>query len=103
MKDYFSTHFKLGVLGGGQLGKMLLTETRKYDIYTCILDPSPEAPCRIGSNEFYTGDLKDYQTVYDFGKKVGVLARLPLVFKRDRIVTGKNASGITGDYFPRFV
>ena len=73
MKDYFSTNYKLGVLGGGQLGKMLLTETRKYDIYTCILDPSPEAPCRLGSNKFYTGDLKDYQTVYDFGKKVDLL------------------------------
>jgi hypothetical protein len=40
--------------------------------------------------------------VYDFGKKVEVLARLSLVFKRDRIVTVKNASRITGDYFPRF-
>jgi 5-(carboxyamino)imidazole ribonucleotide synthase len=36
VKNYFSSNFKLGVLGGGQLGKMLLAETQKFDIYTCI-------------------------------------------------------------------
>ena len=71
--NYFSSNFKLGILGGGQLGKMLLAETRKFDIYTCVLDPSNEAPCKIGSNEFYKGDLMDFDTVYSFGKKVDVL------------------------------
>ena len=73
LMDYFSSQFKLGILGGGQLGKMLLTETRKFDVYTCVLDPSNEAPSKIGSNEFYQGDLMDYETVYEFGKKVDVL------------------------------
>ena len=71
--NYFSSNFKLGILGGGQLGKMLLNETRKFDIYTCVLDNSNEAPCKIASNEFYQGDLMDFETVYDFGKKVDVL------------------------------
>lgn len=71
--NYFSSSFKLGILGGGQLGKMLLNETRKFDVYTCVLDPSDEAPAKIACNEFYQGDLMDYQTVYDFGKKVNVL------------------------------
>lgn len=70
---YFSSNFKLGILGGGQLGKMLLNETRKLDIYTCVLDPSNEAPCKIASNEFTQGDLMDYDTVYNFGKKVNIL------------------------------
>ncbi|WP_434037702.1 5-(carboxyamino)imidazole ribonucleotide synthase [Formosa sp. 4Alg 33] len=71
--NYFSSNFKLGILGGGQLGKMLLTETRKFDIHTCILDPSEEAPCKVGSNEFQIGDLMDYDAVYNFGKQVDVL------------------------------
>ncbi|WP_419213854.1 5-(carboxyamino)imidazole ribonucleotide synthase [Maribacter sp. X9] len=71
--DYFSSDFKLGILGGGQLGKMMLYETRKWDIYTKILDSSPEAPCRISSNEFVQGSLLDFDTVYDFGKGVDVL------------------------------
>lgn len=71
--NYFSSNFKLGILGGGQLGKMLLTETRKFDIYTCVLDPSDEAPSKIACNEFTQGDLMDYDTVVNFGKNVDVL------------------------------
>jgi 5-(carboxyamino)imidazole ribonucleotide synthase len=71
--NYFSSDFKLGILGGGQLGKMLLTETRKFDIQTYVLDPSDEAPCKIGSNKFFQGSLMDFDTVYNFGKQVDVL------------------------------
>ena len=73
MKNYFSSDFRLGVLGGGQLGRMLLTETQKLDIFTCILDPSLEAPCAEICNEFHQGDLLDFETVYNFGKKVNLL------------------------------
>jgi 5-(carboxyamino)imidazole ribonucleotide synthase len=71
--NYFSSDFKLGILGGGQLGKMMLTDTRKFDIQTYVLDPSDEAPCKIGSNKFFKGDLMDFDTVYNFGKQVDVL------------------------------
>jgi 5-(carboxyamino)imidazole ribonucleotide synthase len=71
--NYFSSDFKLGILGGGQLGKMLLAETRKFDIQTYVLDPSEEAPSRIACNKFFQGDLMDFETVYDFGKQVDVL------------------------------
>lgn len=71
--NYFSSDFKLGILGGGQLGKMLLTETRKFDIQTVVLDPSAEAPSRFGCNAFYKGSLIDYDTVYQLGKMVDLL------------------------------
>ena len=71
--NYFSSDFKLGILGGGQLGKMLLAETRKFDIQTYVLDPSAEAPSRFGATEFFVGDLMDFEIVYQFGKKVDVL------------------------------
>jgi 5-(carboxyamino)imidazole ribonucleotide synthase len=71
--NYFSSDFKLGILGGGQLGKMLLFDTRKFDIQTYVLDPSDEAPCKIACNHFFQGDLMDFDTVYNFGKKVDVL------------------------------
>ena len=73
VKNYFSSNFKLGILGGGQLGKMLLSETQKFDIHTCILDASKEAPCADICNEFVVGDLMDFNTVYNFGKKVDLL------------------------------
>ena len=71
--SYFSTDFTLGILGGGQLGKMLLTETLKYDIRTIVLDPSAEAPARFGCHTFFQGDLMDYNTVYQFGKQADLV------------------------------
>ncbi len=71
--QYSSSSFKLGILGGGQLGKMMTVHTRKMDIHTLILDPSEKAPARLSCNTFFQGDLLDYDTVYEFGKKVDVL------------------------------
>ncbi len=73
MTNYFSSHFKLGILGGGQLGRMLLTETQKFDIYTCVLDASEVAPCKAYCDEFHQGSLLDFDTVYNFGKQVDLL------------------------------
>jgi 5-(carboxyamino)imidazole ribonucleotide synthase len=71
--NFFSTNKKLGILGGGQLGKMLLYSTRKWDIRTFVLDPNYEAPAKLACDVFIQGDLTDYQTVLDFGKKVDIL------------------------------
>ncbi len=73
MTNFFSSNFKLGILGGGQLGKMMLYDTRKYDIQTYVLDPSQDAPCKIACDHFQQGNLMDYDTVYSFGKKVDIL------------------------------
>jgi len=71
--EYFSSDFTLGILGGGQLGKMMLYETRKWDIRTKVMDASEEAPCKIACDEFVKGSLLDFDAVYDFGKDVDVL------------------------------
>lgn len=71
--DYFSSDFKLGILGGGQLGKMMLYETRKFDIHTKVLEASDQAPCKIACDEFILGNLMDFDAVYNFGKQVDVL------------------------------
>ncbi len=73
MKNYYSSDFKLGVLGGGQLGRMLLAETQKLDIYTSILDSNKNAPCAQICNNFVIGDLLDFEAVYNFGKTVDLL------------------------------
>ncbi|MFS4416656.1 5-(carboxyamino)imidazole ribonucleotide synthase [Maribacter sp. 2307ULW6-5] len=72
-KDFFSSDFTLGILGGGQLGKMMLYETRKWDIATKVMDASTEAPCKVACNEFVLGDLMDFDAVLAFGKNVDVL------------------------------
>ena len=73
VKNYYSSDFKLGILGGGQLGRMLLSETQKLDIYTSILESNKDAPCAEICNNFVVGDLLDYKTVYNFGKTVDLL------------------------------
>ncbi len=73
MMEFFSTSKTLGILGGGQLGKMLLYTTRKWDIKTSVLDPNENAPAKLACDSFTKGDLTDFQAVYDFGKKVDVL------------------------------
>ena len=71
--SFFSTSKTIGILGGGQLGKMLLYDTRKWDIKTKVLDNNPNAPAKLSCDEFHVGDLMDYQTVLNFAKNIDVL------------------------------
>ncbi|MEX2512534.1 MAG: 5-(carboxyamino)imidazole ribonucleotide synthase [Cyclobacteriaceae bacterium] len=64
----------LGILGGGQLGRMLIQSAINYNIEVHILDPDPEAPCKNLSSRFVQGNLKDYDTVYDFGQSCDVIS-----------------------------
>ena len=64
---------KLGILGGGQLGRMLIQEAVNFNIHISVLDPSSNAPCAALANSFVVGNFNDYQTVLDFGKTVDVL------------------------------
>lgn len=70
---YFSSDFIIGILGGGQLGKMMLYDTQKFDVKTKVLDPNAQAPSRWSCSEFVQGDLMDFDTVVNFGKDVNVL------------------------------
>lgn len=64
---------KLGILGGGQLGRMLLEEAVDFNISSKVLDPDPDAPCKSICDEFVAGNFNDFKTVYDFGKTIDLL------------------------------
>ncbi|MFL5752543.1 MAG: 5-(carboxyamino)imidazole ribonucleotide synthase [Bacteroidia bacterium] len=59
---------KIGVLGGGQLGRMLIQSAVNYNLHIDILDPDPKAPCRHIASSFTRGSLTDFDSVYKFGK-----------------------------------
>lgn len=61
------------MLGGGQLGRMLLQSAIPLDLYIKVLDPDPDAPCRHIAAEFVCGSLYDFDTVVAFGKDCDVL------------------------------
>lgn len=63
---------KIGILGGGQLGRMFIQEALKYDDEFYVLDPTADCSCAYISR-FTQGDFNDYQTVIDFGKDKDVL------------------------------
>lgn len=73
MKNCFSTGFKIGILGGGQLGKMLIQAASAWDIDIYILDPTDDCPASKLATKFIKGDFKDYESVYNFGKLVDLI------------------------------
>lgn len=58
----------IGLLGGGQLGRMLLQEAANLDLKIAVMDPSEEAPCRNLTHQFVRADFRDFEAVYAFGK-----------------------------------
>ncbi|MBK8425369.1 MAG: 5-(carboxyamino)imidazole ribonucleotide synthase [Lewinellaceae bacterium] len=69
----FSTTQKIGILGGGQLGKMLCLAAAPWDFKTCILDASPDFPAGQVCSEFTVGDFNNYDNVLAFGRDKDVL------------------------------
>jgi 5-(carboxyamino)imidazole ribonucleotide synthase len=73
MKQTISSSFRLGILGGGQLGKMLCQSASSWDITTYVLDPDPEASAASIATKFTVGSFRDYETVMNFAKDVDLL------------------------------
>ena len=69
----FDNSKKLGILGGGQLGRMLIQAAIDFDITIKILDPDADAPCKFISHEFVHGSLNDFDTVVAFAQDCDVI------------------------------
>lgn len=68
-----SSLFKAGILGGGQLGIMLLQAAANYPVETWVLENDPGCPAAHLCHHFINGDIKDYTDVYNFGKGLDAL------------------------------
>ncbi len=64
---------KAGILGGGQLGRMLLQSAIDYPVETYVLENDENCPAAHLCHHFVKGDIRDYDAVYQFGKLVDVL------------------------------
>ena len=71
--QFFSSDFKLGILGGGQLGKMLLYDAKRYDLHTKVMDSNKDAPCNKIADDFIIGDITNYDDVINFGNSVDLI------------------------------
>jgi 5-(carboxyamino)imidazole ribonucleotide synthase len=63
----------LGIVGGGQLGRMVIQSAISYNIDIHILDPDPNAPCKSICQKFINGSLNDFETVYAFGQACDII------------------------------
>ena len=73
MERLVTSNLKLGIIAGGQLGKMLIHEASKWDISTVVLDMDENCPASGVASAFVKGNHLDFNTVYNFGQKVDVL------------------------------
>ncbi|MGZ8544658.1 MAG: 5-(carboxyamino)imidazole ribonucleotide synthase, partial [Flavisolibacter sp.] len=64
---------KVGILGGGQLGRMLLQEAANYEVETFILENDEACPSAHLCHNFIKGDIRDFDTVYQFGKNLDAI------------------------------
>lgn len=67
-KNFYDQDFKLGIIGGGQLGRMFIQEAINYNLDVHILDGDPNAPCKSIATSFTHGSITDYETVLQFGR-----------------------------------
>ena len=61
---------KVGILGGGQLGRMLLQQAANYMVETWVLENDAECPAAHLCHHFVLGNIQDYDAVLNFGRKV---------------------------------
>ena len=69
----FYQDLKLGILGGGQLGRMLIQSCIDFNIAPHILDADPSAPCKPLAGEFVLGDPTNFDDVLNFGKNLDII------------------------------
>lgn len=72
-KIWYGHSSRLGMVGGGQLGRMFIQEAINFDVHVHVLDPDANAPCKNIAHSFTQGSLNDYNTLYNFGLDKDVL------------------------------
>ena len=73
MKKTFYGNLKVGILGGGQLGRMWIQNALNYNVTCAVIDPDANAPCKNICDHFTVGDITDFDTVYNFGQTVDLI------------------------------
>lgn len=71
--NWYSQNFRLGILGGGQLGRMLIQEAINLNIHVDCMDSDPNAPCSTITKSFVCGSITNFDSVYEFGKNKSIL------------------------------
>ena len=71
--ETYLRYMKVGILGGGQLGRMLLQAATNYVVETYVLENDEHAPAAHLCHHFVKGNIQDFESVYNFGKQLDAL------------------------------
>jgi len=72
-KCWYGNSTRLGMIGGGQLGRMFIQEAINFDVQVHVLDPDPNAPCKLIAHSFSQGELTNHEALFQFGLDKDVL------------------------------
>ena len=72
-QQWYGDTCRLGMVGGGQLGRMFIQSAISFDVHVHALDPDPNAPCKDIAHSFTIGSLNDFDTLYAFGRDKHVM------------------------------
>jgi len=72
-QQWYGDTCRLGMVGGGQLGRMFIQSAISFDVHVHALDPDQNAPCKDIAHSFTVGSLNDFDTLYAFGKDKDVI------------------------------
>ncbi|HRO47474.1 5-(carboxyamino)imidazole ribonucleotide synthase [Agriterribacter sp.] len=84
---------KVGILGGGQLGRMLLQAAANYPVETYVMENDADCPAAHLCHHFVKGDIRNYNDVYTFGKSVDALT-IEIESVNDDALAALEAEGI---------
>jgi len=66
-KFWYGNTARLGMVGGGQLGRMFIQEAINFNVHVHVLDSDINAPCKDIAHSFTLGSITDYDALYQFG------------------------------------
>ena len=73
MEQLVTSEFKLGIIAGGQLAKMLVLAASNWDVKTYVMDKDPHCPASTSCTHFIQGDHTNYDDVMRFGLQVDMI------------------------------
>lgn len=73
MEQLVTSEFKLGIIAGGQLGKMLVLAASNWDVKTFVMDKDEHCPASANCTKFIQGDPMSFDDVYNFGRQVDMI------------------------------
>lgn len=66
--------YDIGIIGGGQLGMMMIEQAKKLHLTTMVLDPAVDCPCSSVADKLLIGEYNDLEKLHELGRSTKLLS-----------------------------